>query len=1008
MKYLFTKALMVLIFCALSHIGMGQCNQELFFTTQDEIDNYFTAHPECTSLTTVTIYNSEQLSGIITNLNAFSNIISIDSLTIFDFEDTINTTGLQNLTQLNSLLTLQVHDFSFCANITHMDVLHIESDDDLNYNNHSLDLSGFDNLVQATSINLGIRRTSGSYVNVFPQLTSLNQLSFESVYYNLYYYNQADVINGFHALNHIEHVNIGSLNSFLCEQLTICNNAQSIGKLNYAGNVTNFQSFEQVQTIEDLYFISSINQSAELFNLHGVDNILIVCEPSSTLSLPNLQAANQIEISYGYWQDPTDTYIVSLPELENVTDFTLIGAEGQLETYSVIDLDISQLDSIQSSLTIQNTNLSELSIFENVQHVGGPITIVNNSALSECHIDLICAKIAEDIDLVHIENNTGQCIDAPTVFLACNATEPYISGQVYIDINCNNQMEATDLPIAHPILLDANQNPIGNTGSTGQYIISNPTGGLLTFAPQAHDWWLPISPFTIDTDTLTIGLENVDFALCPNPDFHDVEVHLVQSVMRPGFITQTMVYLNNVGVNEESVTLNVNSSLFSLLTNWNSNETFVTSGSQLIFEPILLAPFEQRSISISAQLNPSASLGIAYTIAAEADINQPDINPSNNTATFNGIVVGSYDPNDIQVNLPLIDVEQADPAGDWLTYRIRFQNTGNFPAEFVNVVSVQDELVDMGTIQMIDASHDNSWSFDGREVTWFFDNIQLPDSLSDPEGSQGYIIYKVRTQPSLGVGDVLDVNAAIYFDFNEPVITNTTTTEYYLCPEELTLQTNDASICEYDIATLTASSGYDNYTWSANNIQLSNQQTLNYTAIAPGNYTISCMAVATPDVCQSETSINIEVIAVPETPIITQEENTLTASGTGTFVWSLNGEVLNGSTNVLEMTETGTYSVYIDGDCPSGIATGFYTYTGIEEDEMLDVVVYPNPAQQWLRVEAPFIAGLLVIRDMVGRKIYEHPLNTTLSIDLENWPNGAYVVAITTETGIITRSFVKQ
>jgi hypothetical protein len=402
-------------------------------------------------------------------------------------------------------------------------------------------------------------------------------------------------------------------------------------------------------------------------------------------------------------------------------------------------------------------------------------------------------------------------------------------------------------------------------------------------------------------------------------------------------------------------------------------------------------------------------LGTAALFTASVSIINSDDDLSNNTAHVNSTVIGSYDPNDIMVNLPLIDVEQSNVEGDWLTYRIRFQNTGNFPADFINVVSEQDELVDMSTIQMISASHSNVWSFDGREVTWFFENIQLPDSLSDPEGSQGQIIYKVRTMPGLDVGDLLEVHAAIYFDYNEPVITNTTTTEYYLCPEEVVLQTNTPDVCVDDIVNLNATNGYSTYSWMLNDIEISTSQTLDYESMVPGTYTFICHAIGTPDVCQSTASINILVNAIPETPLITQTDNTLTATGTGTFVWTLDDAILNETTNTLVITQTGNYSVYIDGPCPSEVASGMYTYVGIEDIQSEQIRVYPNPASDVIYLQNATPKCTIEIIDMTGRICLTSIITTSAAaIPIHDMASGSYVVRITSEKGMWSKRFIKD
>jgi len=57
-------------------------------------------------------------------------------------------------------------------------------------------------------------------------------------------------------------------------------------------------------------------------------------------------------------------------------------------------------------------------------------------------------------------------------------------------------------------------------------------------------------------------------------------------------------------------------------------------------------------------------------------------------------------------------------------------------------------------------------------MTFTFSNINLPDSTSDPLGSNGFVRFKFNQQPNLPVGTIITATAAMYFDYNPPVITN--------------------------------------------------------------------------------------------------------------------------------------------------------------------------------------------------------------------------------------------
>jgi hypothetical protein len=69
------------------------------------------------------------------------------------------------------------------------------------------------------------------------------------------------------------------------------------------------------------------------------------------------------------------------------------------------------------------------------------------------------------------------------------------------------------------------------------------------------------------------------------------------------------------------------------------------------------------------------------------------------------------------------------------------------------------------------ATHDYYLSIEGQVATWTFPNIQLPDSASDPEGSNGQLWFTIQPHNTLQLGDSVRNKAEIYFDLNPPIIT---------------------------------------------------------------------------------------------------------------------------------------------------------------------------------------------------------------------------------------------
>ena len=143
--------------------------------------------------------------------------------------------------------------------------------------------------------------------------------------------------------------------------------------------------------------------------------------------------------------------------------------------------------------------------------------------------------------------------------------------------------------------------------------------------------------------------------------------------------------------------------------------------------------------------------------------------------TYCGIVTGSYDPNDKQ-GFPTGFTSQnyIQPNQD-LEYLIRFQNTGNDTAFTVIIRDTLELDLNIFTVTSAVSSHPYTFKMYGpRVLEWTFNNILLPDSTTDLEGSNGFVIFQVDQVPDLEPGTVIENDADIYFDFNDPITTNTT------------------------------------------------------------------------------------------------------------------------------------------------------------------------------------------------------------------------------------------
>jgi len=152
-----------------------------------------------------------------------------------------------------------------------------------------------------------------------------------------------------------------------------------------------------------------------------------------------------------------------------------------------------------------------------------------------------------------------------------------------------------------------------------------------------------------------------------------------------------------------------------------------------------------------------------------------DERPVDNSFALRQIVVGSYDPNDKTCLEG--DVITPELIGDYVHYLIRFENTGTYPAENVVVKDIIDlTKFDISTLLSTSASHSYITKIsDGNKVEFIFEKINLP---FDDANNDGYIAFKIKTLPTLTVGDSFTNEANIYFDYNFPILTNKATSTF--------------------------------------------------------------------------------------------------------------------------------------------------------------------------------------------------------------------------------------
>jgi uncharacterized repeat protein (TIGR01451 family) len=138
-------------------------------------------------------------------------------------------------------------------------------------------------------------------------------------------------------------------------------------------------------------------------------------------------------------------------------------------------------------------------------------------------------------------------------------------------------------------------------------------------------------------------------------------------------------------------------------------------------------------------------------------------------------VLGSYDPNDKRGFPVGYGSDHYVKPGTDIEYTIRFQNTGTDTAFHVIILDTLDAHLDPATVQPGAGSHPYTMKIRGDGILVFdFPNVMLPDSNINEPASHGFVKFRVSARKNTPLGTKVFNKAAIYFDFNDPIFTNTT------------------------------------------------------------------------------------------------------------------------------------------------------------------------------------------------------------------------------------------
>lgn len=355
-----------------------------------------------------------------------------------------------------------------------------------------------------------------------------------------------------------------------------------------------------------------------------------------------------------------------------------------------------------------------------------------------------------------------------------------ICGLVYYDLNGNCQQDKGE-PGVPNILLEVMPGPkYVTTNDSGEYRIYRQYG-TYTISSISTDEWSNVgrcdSSHTIVYESAnkasSLSFCGKNFAMSPSCPKPDLVSYLSSTALRRGFRNSYAIsFLNRgaLGASNLELVVEFDNDIIPLSADvpWDQM-TKGPSVTEFVWNLRELNPMQQGTIMITDSVSATATLGKRAEVRAYFRNPPDDCDLSNNMRIDYNEVVGAVDPNDILV-FPAGAIEKEDE----LTYKIRFQNVGT---KFAQRVFIQDTIspyLDLASFELQGASHDYKYQIsEDRVISFTFDRIFLPDSNSNEAASHGFIEYKITPGQAIPAGILIENRAAIQFDYNEFIITNT-------------------------------------------------------------------------------------------------------------------------------------------------------------------------------------------------------------------------------------------
>ena len=360
-----------------------------------------------------------------------------------------------------------------------------------------------------------------------------------------------------------------------------------------------------------------------------------------------------------------------------------------------------------------------------------------------------------------------------------------ITGYVYQDLNSNCLKDSNESGLAGKIIKAMPGNYYAVTDVNGDYSLFVDTGFTYTVSCIPSQYWNQSCPassgtYNVNISSLAPNSYGNNFADTLTAYCSDLKLSIGTNFFRRCLNNNINICYSNSGTVMAANAV-VTVSFDSLIIPLSSSIPWVQAGNNYIFNIDTIQPGQWGSFYITDSVSCAAVIGLqSECVWAAIHSDTAECDTANNTAHDCHYIIGSCDPNGKEVaaqdNINNGYLQQENiTASDTLTYLIRFQNTGSDTAFTVVVRDTLSPYLDASTVESGAASHPYTFRIYGQGILeWTFNNTLLTDSISNELASHGFIKFSVRQISGNLPGTIIKNNAAIWFDYNQPVTTDTT------------------------------------------------------------------------------------------------------------------------------------------------------------------------------------------------------------------------------------------